>query len=147
MATRFLRTLYGFFFGFGLSGKRANLTLVAYVVLGALGVEYAQSQNMLAENVVVTASAYIQPYDDCTERVFLRAPTDGVVEKHIACTDTPANFLTHVVYALDMIVPFIPLHQEAKCEIVPDAGFARLCGVPPRQAIRYLVGLCSRYGS
>ncbi len=119
---RLLRTLYGFFFGFGLSGTRANLTLLAYVVLGALGVGYAQSNNMLAENVVVTASAYIQPYDEWTERVFLRAPKDGVFEKHIACTDTPDNFLTHVVYALDMIVPFIPLHQESKCEIVPDQG-------------------------
>ena len=121
---RLLRRLYGFFFGFGLSGTRANATLIFYIALGAIGVDYAQSQNMLVESTVVTASQYTEPYDGWDKRVFVKVANGGGFDVDLACTDTASNFATDVVYALDMIVPFIPLHQETKCEIRSDPGVA-----------------------
>jgi hypothetical protein len=41
----------------------------------------------------------------------------------VECTDAALRWTDYLVYAADMVVPFIPLHQEGKCEIKSDPGW------------------------
>ena len=43
-------------------------------------------------------------------------------DNEVDCTDAANTLKDDFVYAADMLVPFIPLHQEAKCEIAPGTG-------------------------
>ena len=119
----FLYRPFGTLFGFGLSRKRASFTLLVYVLIGTAGVHFAQEHGFLVENAVVASSAFTAA-DAAHGRthVFLKAPGSGEVVEELACTDTASNWPTDLVYALDMIVPFIPLHQESKCEVGSGGG-------------------------
>jgi hypothetical protein len=76
----------------------------------------------LVESAIITASAFSTTHAPQRQRVFLEAASGQNTETDIPCTDTAINWPTDFVYALDMIVPFIPLHQETKCEIDPRDG-------------------------
>jgi hypothetical protein len=120
--SKVLRFLFGHLFSFGLSRSRATVVLVIYVAIGTLGVLAATSHHMLKESLVVTAPAYMESSDGQLVRRFMHVPADRSkdVTEELDCTDTARHWTTDVVFALDMIVPFIPLHQETKCEVTPE---------------------------
>lgn len=88
---------------------------------------------MLVESIVVASTgAQIVPQDgmiasgaqDHLKRAVLRL--DGGAAgpaTEVSCTDAANTWTDDLVYAADMLVPFIPLHQEGKCEIVPRSDW------------------------
>ena len=114
-----LRWLFGICFGFGLRRTRASVTLLLYIAVGTFGVWEAHNWDMLVEATMVTAPAFMTetPPNKGVTRVFLSAQQGVEMRSDIPCTDTAGGVEADLVYAMDMIVPFIPLRQEAKCEI------------------------------
>ncbi len=117
-----LRGLFGGLFSFGLSRSRASYVLLAYILLGTLGVMAAKAEGVLTETVLVTEGTYAI---DTRSNPPLRRPSSVMVDPklglgpndEIACTDAAMTPASDIVFALDLIVPFIPLHEETKCEI------------------------------
>jgi hypothetical protein len=127
---RLARWAFGIGFGFGLRPRNAIVTLVAFLLLGTVGVHFATVHGMLMESVVVASTeAKIVPpaTDDDKAGHFMRAVhVDGIQRAPVTevdCTDAAMSWPDDLVYAADMLVPFIPLHQEAKCEIASRAEF------------------------
>lgn len=118
-----IRWIFGVCFGFGLLRLNASLTLLSYALVGMFGVCLAETNGMLVESAIVTAPVFIQSYAGGEMRAFVPyEKSDRLYD--LRCTDTANNLGTDFVYAADMIVPFIPLHQEAKCEIKPGGASA-----------------------
>ncbi len=134
------RGFFGPLFEFGLSPKRGFAVVLAYLCLGAFGVWQAHENNMLVETSMVASIVAVPPAPTPTvaqansAAAVLLVPASPPTHKHafmtstpgqgdteeLLCTDTAMNVATDFVYAADMIVPFIPLHQETKCDISTD---------------------------
>jgi hypothetical protein len=128
---KLVRWAFGFGFGFGLSRCKAIATLIVFLLLGTIGVRMAKSRDMLMESVVVASTgAEILPPDGKDppprlKRAVLRLDGSGVgPATEVYCTDAANTWTDDLVYAADMLVPFIPLHQEGKCEIVPRSDWS-----------------------
>ncbi len=140
-AARLWRFVFGFFFGFGLSWKRAATTVFAWLLLGTSWVALAAHNHILVETPVLAAThvADVSPSEPeraaevrrvstrsdldsppedhaRVRRVFTRNDRDRWPADHVECTDVATSPVSYIVYALDMMVPFIPLHAETKCE-------------------------------
>lgn len=116
-------------FGYGIRPRPAFFTALIYLLLGAAGVYAVKRDGRLVETVTV-ASTYSVPMSDVSEAGPERrraighdGKTGGVGAEELLCTDVANSFTDDIVYALDMIMPFIPLHQETRCEISPGAGW------------------------
>lgn len=126
---RMARWVFGMGFGFGLRPRNAIATLVAFLFLGTIGVRIAKHNDMLTESMVVASTgAQFEKADDSApvhlKRAILRL--DGTASgpaTEVDCTDAANTWTDDFFYAADMLVPFIPLHQEGKCEIVPSADW------------------------
>jgi hypothetical protein len=130
---RIARRAFGVGFGFGLRPRNAIATLVVFLLVGTIGVRIAKNDDMLVESIVVASTgAQIVPQDgmiasgaqDHLKRAVLRL--DGGAAgpaTEVSCTDAANTWTDDLVYAADMLVPFIPLHQEGKCEIVPRSDW------------------------
>ena len=141
------RRCWGLLFGYGLKPQRAFATLIAYIALGTVGVWFAHRKGLLIERAVPVAvlSSQHEP-DDGQEgasqalfanwRSWVASPflspsrframeLLGTKETSadLACVDAANNYWDDAVYAVDIILPFIPLHEETKCEILPDNRF------------------------
>jgi hypothetical protein len=90
----------------------------------------AKISGMLTESLVVASTGVeIHPQDQKErpvptdlKRAVLRLDGTGSGRlTEIYCTDAANTLTDDLVYAADMLVPFIPLHQEGKCEIVPSS--------------------------
>lgn len=131
---RVIRFFFDRFFGFGIRRRNAVATLASYILIGGVGVWLAERNNMLVETSVVVAEASAHTTDmkefgaseraKYVRRAFVEMDNgEPIMVSDIACSDAARNFVDDLVYAADMLVPFIPLHQESKCEVRPDGGF------------------------
>ena len=126
------RWVFGIGFGFGLRPRNAMATLLVFLLLGTVGVRMAKNRDMLMESLVVASTgAEILPSGEKDDgkrthlkRAVLRFDgSKGGPPTEVDCTDAANTWTDDLVYAADMLVPFIPLHQEGKCEIVPSADW------------------------
>lgn len=126
---RVARWAFGIGFGFGLRPRNAIATLIAFLLLGTIGVGVAKHGKMLTEPMVVASTgAQYEQSDDIGPAHLKRAmPHLGGTASDSAfdvdCTDAAITWTDDLVYAADMLVPFIPLHQESKCEIKPSSDW------------------------
>jgi hypothetical protein len=137
---RLRRYPYGVFFGFGLSTRRAAVTIFFYALIGTFGVMWASADRMLVETTIVASTVSMPHYQvtahsEYQEVLSDRRPPDeddGSVTytrafqevmhnrpqpRDLLCTDAATGWVSDVLYAADMIMPFIPLHQETRCEV------------------------------
>jgi hypothetical protein len=124
--SRFVHSIYGAGFGFGLSPARALTTLLGYVAVGTVLAAVALRCNMMVETPLIATSTYTTTMPVRTDqayRAFVSA--DGKQTRaELSCRDLkPSDAL---VYAADTVLPFIPLHEETKCELKPDLHIFRL---------------------
>ena len=114
---------YGVFFGYGNRPLAALLTVALYVLIGAFGVFFAQRGGLLIERPLPVAMYAVKPTHAGAGAAFDRVvpeyydPKDTVSD--LACVDAAQNFWDDIVYAVDVILPFIELREETKCEIQP----------------------------
>ncbi len=127
------RWFFGPLFEFGLSPKRGLITVLVYLMFGAFGVWLAKENNMLVETSMVAStsiasSSPVIPQDRppatiTHQHAFMTAMPEKTDTEELVCTDTATDVATDFVYAADMIVPFIPLHEETKCEISTERSY------------------------
>ena len=113
---------YGIFFGFGLRPRRAVVTLLAYVTIGTGFAMVAQYCRLMVETPLIAASAFTSTPgadDGLARRAFVLANGLQTTTTELACIDITASPFDGFVYAMDTVLPFIPLHQETKCELAP----------------------------
>ncbi len=116
IATWFVRVLWhyfwGFGFGYGLAPMRAVCTLLAGIALGTAGTWWAneQAKVMVLSTSNVTTAAVLGR--DGAQAVF-PAPASGFGAVELPCDGQ----IISLFYAIDVMLPVIPLHQQSKCEI------------------------------
>lgn len=121
---------FGALFGFGLSPLRATMVLIGYLAVGAAGVWAISENHFLIETPVAASTAYMMergklehgyPRGDYVHPTLAGNRSGQVSAENwiteLPCTDVAQNAFDDIVYAADLLVPFIPLHQETKCEI------------------------------
>jgi hypothetical protein len=111
---KFLWILFGIFFDYGFSGLRAISTFVLCIILGTLGVIYAEHVNSpvlvlntnLPETVLMmeTEGAKVYP---------LKAEKNATAPEEIPC----GGRIRPLLYALDVFVPVLDLRQQEVCSI------------------------------
>jgi hypothetical protein len=118
----FWRPAFGFFFGYGLKPVNATRTLAALMLSGTVLVhcawktptknspEFKRHEYMLVLTPTVVAA---KSAEDALAKTDLPKVVDRRCDKH----DVMPLF-----YALDMMLPVIPLHQEDRCEVASRPG-------------------------
>jgi len=111
------RWLFWLCFGFGLAPWRASVTLLVLLAVGYCGVREAQKHQLMVVNVAYStgAASGIDPAARAPVFQLLRG-TDAADTPRCGKHDIQALF-----YAMDMMLPVIPLHQEDKCELARSA--------------------------
>lgn len=135
---RALFWVYGAAFGFGLRPRRAILTLVGYIALGTAATLAAMTDpRLIVETPAISAAAYMDGKEGM-RRGFIRAEKSQNAVNELPCgymTTSPEKFALPnllytvadaMVFATDMVLPFIPLHLETKCEVSPEHPVLRL---------------------
>lgn len=105
-----LRPLFGRGFGFGLSPARATLTLAAFVLAGWYGTD----QSLRAGAMVLTTipvAAVVREAD--VPRAAIQRGDTALATIEARCADQ----IVPLFYSIDLMLPFIPLHQENRCEV------------------------------
>lgn len=120
-----LYDVYGACFGFGLWPKRAACALLAYVCLGWLFAVVALEWNLLVETPQIAATSYTVDQVGAAKRAFVLANGSRRTQPELDCSDVTDPVFDTLVYAVDTVLPFIPLHQETKCELRPQWHFLR----------------------
>jgi hypothetical protein len=119
--------IYGAFFGFGFKPAAALLTLVGWVAVGTGFVWFAKAEGILKQSVVVTSGAVSEVDENRTRNVFEVAPAAAPKFLHeLPCADAAIGPIDDVIFAVDMILPFIPLHQQSRCEISAGEVFVTM---------------------
>ncbi len=111
---RLPKFLFGTGFCFGLSTFRAGLTFALFVILGCAGVMLALRHD--GYMVVTATPVATMRVDDGEPHVPEAAIQNGDVANatiEMPCTTQIVPFF----YALDLMLPVIPLHQETACDI------------------------------
>ena len=121
---RIPRYLFGTGFRFGLSPFRAGITFALFVLLGWAGVWKAEKAgNVMVLTTPPMASMLV---DDGNSHAPQAAIQNGDLKR--ATIEAPCtNQIVPFYYALDLMLPVIPLHQETACDvsIKPEAGWWR----------------------
>lgn len=97
------KIFFGVFFGFGLKPSRALLFLLTYWLLGYLGVHLLNDNGYLVKKVN-TANL---------SKVPEKSNKSKMISTQVAC----GNEINSAIYALDLFIPLIDLHQESRCRI------------------------------
>jgi len=106
---RVLWWLWGFLFGYGLAPGRAALVLLGTVAIGTMGVCQA---NYVDKVMVLSTGNSLEVANSGGQPVYPRhAAPEAAVELHCG------NQISALLYAIDTMLPVIPLHQQSKCEI------------------------------
>lgn len=112
---RWLYTLgFGFLFGYGLSARRALATFAAFIFIGTglvamgrdLGLLVIDSQPSATYAIVDDAGAFV----DTGTAI---ATAGKSVRANLPCTSEITNW----VYAADLAIPLLDLHEETRCTI------------------------------
>jgi hypothetical protein len=122
-----LQSAYGSLFGFGLWPRRAGITLFFYILIGWLATIYVLEKGWLVETPQIAAASYHLGDDGKPEFVFMRADETGSPQHELNCSEITDQTLDAFVYAADVVLPFIPLHQESKCELRRELHKLRFC--------------------
>jgi hypothetical protein len=112
--SRMLRAIWGTCFGFGLSPMRATMTIAVLLAIGTGGVWWAWTK----AHVLVINYNYAMT-EVAGSPVFLRP------DKGQATVGAPAcgkHDIQPLFYAMDMMLPVIALHEEAKCYVDTRPG-------------------------
>lgn len=126
-AYRWMHWAFGFFFEYGLSPRRALATFLGFILLGTGAVWIADSPNRNPPRMVVNttsvrglAAVKGQAYMPAMQLTDEKDKEDKtkVLTGEIACGNNIHSWL----YALDMFVPALGLHQEDKCTFASDAS-------------------------
>lgn len=112
--SRLLRPMWGLSFGFGFSPGRATVTLALLLALGTGGVWWAWKQ---AHVLVINYSYAMTEVTDSP--AFLRADRMELTSPAPPCGK---HDILPLFYAMDMMLPVIALHQEAKCYVDTRPG-------------------------
>ena len=89
-----------------------------------VGVGLAKHYDMLTESMVVASTEAQSEQGEPAHLRHAMLRLDGSASglaSEVDCTDAAITWTDDLVYAADMLVPFIPLHQESKCEIIPSS--------------------------
>lgn len=124
-AHRVVQFIYGGGFGFGLWPRRAAISLLFYVGIGWLATIFAVNRDWLIETPQVAAASYRPNGQGKPEFAFMQAGVKEGPEHELICSEVTDRTFDALVYAADTVLPFIPLHQETKCELRPDLHFLR----------------------
>lgn len=112
--SRLLRPVWGVCFGFGLSPVRATVTVAVLLAIGTGGVWWAWKQ---ARVLAINYSYAMTEVTDSPQ--FLRP------DKGQGTTGAPLcgkHDIQPLFYAMDMMLPVIALHEEAKCYVDSRPG-------------------------
>lgn len=120
LASWLWHSAFGVGFGFGLRPFFAVTTLILYVLLGTGLAMLALSRHWMIETPQIAATAYTVGDNGLPQRAFVLANGLRATQDELPCHDLLADSpLDAFVYAADTVLPFIPLHQETKCELSP----------------------------
>jgi hypothetical protein len=114
LLSRLLRSVWGFGFGFGLSPMRATMTLAVLLAIGTGGVWWAWKQ---AHVLVINYTYAMTEVADAP--VF---PRPGKGQATIGAPACAKHDIQPLFYAMDMMLPVIALHEEAKCYVDTRPG-------------------------
>jgi hypothetical protein len=117
------RWTWGFFFGYGLLPGRSLLTLGGALALGWV----------LVHNTY-KASAMEPTPDEIQTMAAEQPPGQALPEADRLCRPGAKIEISSILYAADLALPVVPLHQEERCEVIQQdrvmlftfAGFAIL---------------------
>jgi hypothetical protein len=136
---------YGGLFGFGLKPAAALVTLLVWVGVGTMFVYAANAVGVLKEAMVVSSTVISEdahgalnviPFVTAASQDRGGLPPQQVRFLHeIPCSDTALDIGDDVVFALDMMLPFIPLHQQSRCEISSGHDVAAVSPAIPAAAL------------
>lgn len=98
---------FGFWAGFryGLSTSRALISVLVLMIIGGLGVQFANSRGLMV--VDATPAATVVSADGGVG--FLASPVGGA-------TATCGEEIVPLIYAADVFVPLVDLRQEGRCQ-------------------------------
>ena len=112
-----LRWIFGVCFGFGLAPLRASITLIVLFFVGWIGIHTALKTNKL---VVTTNPVATVSVDAGGQRqMAIQTGTPSTATTEVTCTDE----IEPSLYAIDVMLPVISLHQETACDISPGQKY------------------------
>ncbi|MEZ5773450.1 MAG: hypothetical protein R3D33_01695 [Hyphomicrobiaceae bacterium] len=100
--------LYGLFFRYGLSPRRALLTFLLFILVGAVGAGLAAKRDLLVLDAMPVTVA-VTPEGPAS----LIADTRRAVVEDAPC----GSEITPWVYAVDLAIPILDLHEETRCNL------------------------------
>jgi hypothetical protein len=117
-----LKPLFGLLFGFGYEPMRAVATLALMLGVGFAGIDWALHHQVMAVSTTPVVLTVAQsPDEGMTSNAPIKITSMGVQET--PCTDQIEPFF----YAVDLMLPVVPLHQESKCDIRDGASYESWC--------------------
>ena len=109
---KFCWRVYGVGFGFGLSTLRAFVTLLLFWIVADVGIHVLNHEDLLAANVNTTVSAGL-----AGGKVVQLFGSTQKPPPHPGCGD----IIVPELYAVQLLIPILNLHQVGQCEIREDA--------------------------
>lgn len=110
---------FGICFGFGLSPLRAGITLIVVFVLGWAGVRGALRAGTLSVTANPVASLVLK---GGRPQMAIQNGDPALATTEVTCSDE----IEPALYAVDVMLPVISLHQETVCDIKTDRRFLAL---------------------
>ncbi len=124
-AARIRSAIAGIGFGFGLWPNRAALVLALYIGGGWIAAMLALDRGWLVETPQVAAVSYVEKIQGQAQRAFTPIEPAAHTHPELPCGYIKNWFFDTLVYAADTVLPFIPLHQESKCELRAEESLLR----------------------
>jgi hypothetical protein len=120
---RWIVALFRLFFNYGFSARRAVLTFALCILLGWWAVMWANSHHILVVNMGEPETRIFEQTKG-TPAIWALEVENGVpkTQVRVPCDQKIHPFL----YALDVFVPVLDLHQQAVCSIDPERGKWRI---------------------
>lgn len=113
LAKFFLWRPYGVMFGFGLSPKKAFISLLCFWCLG-WGATYLLSNNgMLRANVATVAPEVLIEGKTAPKPALESSPQGRLVPANFSCEEA----IEPALYSFELMTPIVNLHQDSRCEL------------------------------
>ena len=126
----FMCSLFDVFFGYGMSPGRATITFIGCLMAGVALMEYAAHSSQAGADkpiLVVETTAvqnYVAPVENGAGRsmrmrlAFQQQGTGEFADGELPC----ANSIVPLLYAVDIFVPVLELHQQSQCAFSAKSG-------------------------
>ena len=102
--------LYGVFFRYGLSPIRALTTFLLCILIGYGGVHHANVNHLLVKNTSTSAVA-LRDSQKGPEPFIPYSRESGLSDLECGAS------INELVYAVDVFIPLLNLHQEERCDV------------------------------